>query len=293
MRSSQRMCEGAMPQNRNHNHFISRWKESQEKGDAETLLRLDKLIIFRTRGENSMPYIEEICIAGKTKEVNRYYSSKYNKKGYKRQKKQKETSEKQKEINKRQSEIKLTRDMNANFGYGDWLVTLDYREENKPDKEQMRTEIRKFLRKLRKVYKKISKVLKYIHVMEIGKKGARHHHMLINKIDPTLITELWEYGYMHFTPLDRTGQYKKIAHYFIKYSDTYMNTEKELQGKRWNASKNLIHPVPEKRIITKHAYIRREVKPQKGYYVDKESVEEGIHEKTGYMFFRYTLVMIS
>ena len=238
-----------------------------------------------------MPYLEEICIAGKTKEVNRYYSSKFNKKGYKRQKKQKETSEKQKEVNKRQSEIKLTRDINANFRYRDWLVTLDYRI--MPDKEQMQTEIRKFLRKLRKVYKKNNMVLKYIHVMEIGKKGARHHHMLINNIDPSLITELWEHGYMHFTPLDNTGQYKKIARYFIKYSDTYMNTDQELQGKRWNSSKNLVHPVPEKRIITKRDYIRREAKSQKGYYVDKESVEEGIHEKTGYMFFRYTLVMIS
>lgn len=238
-----------------------------------------------------MPYLEEICIAGKTKEVNRYYSSKFNKKGYKRHKKQKETSEKQKEVNKRQSEIKLTRDINANFRYRDWLVTLDYRI--MPDKEQMQTEIRKFLRKLRKVYKKNNMVLKYIHVMEIGKKGARHHHMLINNIDPSLITELWEHGYMHFTPLDNTGQYKKIARYFIKYSDTYMNTDKELQGKRWNSSKNLVHPVPEKRIITKRDYIRREAKSQKGYYVDKESVEEGIHEKTGYMFFRYTLVMIS
>lgn len=240
-----------------------------------------------------MPYIEEVCIAGKTKEVNRYYSSKYNKRGYKRQKKAKPTTETQKKVNTRQAEIKLTRELNANFKYKDLLITLDYRiSKILPDKKQMKQDIRKFLRKLRLAYKKINKVLKYIHVMEIGKRGARHHHLVINNIDTNIIMELWEHGYLHFTPLDDTGQYRKIAHYFIKYSDTYMGTDKELQGKRWNASKNLIHPIAEKKIISKFDYFRREAKAQKGFYVDKESIEEGIHEKTGYLFFRYTLVMI-
>ncbi|MDU7027494.1 hypothetical protein [uncultured Robinsoniella sp.] len=240
-----------------------------------------------------MPYLLEICKAGKTIEVSKYYSSKYNKRGYKREKKAKPTTEQQKEINKRQAEIKLTRIMNANFQYRDWLITLNYKKGKNLDKEQMKKDIQKFLRKARTVYKKSNKELKYIHVMEIGKRGARHHHLLMNNIDPTLITDLWEHGFLDFKPLDDTGQYSKIAHYFIKYSDTYMGTDKELQGKRWNASKNLIHPVPEKKIISKFDYFRREAKAQKGFYVDKESIEEGIHEKTGYLFFRYTLVMIS
>ena len=33
---------------------------------------------------------------------------------------------------------------------------------------------------------------KYIHVMEIGKKGARHHHLVVNKID-TEILQRWEW----------------------------------------------------------------------------------------------------
>lgn len=239
-----------------------------------------------------MPYLLEICKAGKTTEYNKYYSSKYNKRGYKRQKKTKPTTEQQEKINNRQSEIILTRLMNANFEYKDWLITLDYRKGKVVDKLQMRENITKFLRKLRDVYKKADKVLKYIHVMEIGKKGARHHHLLIKNIDPTLITELWKHGYMHYTALDNSGQYKKIAHYFLKYSATHMGKEDGLQGKRWDPSQNLIRPVPIKKIISKFDYFRREAKPQKGFYVDKESIEEGIHEKTGYLFFRYTLVMI-
>ena len=59
---------------------------------------------------------------------------------------------------------------------------LDYiRRKGEPDRtpEQMRQDIDVFLRECRKEYRKAGLEFKYIHVMEIGKKGARHHHLVV------------------------------------------------------------------------------------------------------------------
>ena len=60
-------------------------------------------------------------------------------------------------VNTRQAERKLRILMNANFGYGDYHLELDYiRKKGQPDrtKEQMRKDIDVFLRECRKEYKK-------------------------------------------------------------------------------------------------------------------------------------------
>ena len=67
---------------------------------------------------------------------------------------------------------------------------LDYiRRKGEPDRtpEQMRQDIDVFLRECRKEYRKAGLEFKYIHVMEIGKKGARHHHLVVNKIDTEIL----------------------------------------------------------------------------------------------------------
>ncbi len=96
-------------------------------------------------------------------------------------------------------------------------------------------------------------------------------------------------------PLDDSGNYAKLASYFIKYTDTH-RTEADgaLQGKRWNCSKNLVRPEPEIRIISDRAWFKSEPKAIKGYYVDKDSVSKGVHspEYYGYGYMRYTLVKL-
>ena len=73
-----------------------------------------------------MPYIERTTRAGKTIEVERYFTSRYKKQGIKRGDKVKPTKEEQKKVNTRQAERKLRILMNANYGYGDYHVVLDY-----------------------------------------------------------------------------------------------------------------------------------------------------------------------
>jgi len=250
-----------------------------------------------------MPYVERITRAGKTIEIERYYTSRYKKKGIKRGDRVKPTEEQQEKINTRQAERKLRILMNANFGYGDYHLELDYiRKKGQPErtKEQMRRDMDVFFRELRKEYKKLGQELKYIHVMEIGERGARHHHLVINKIDTKIIQKCWYKAYeghnrIKVFPLDDSGNYAKLASYFIKYTNTHRKSaEGALQGKRWNASKNLVRPEPEYRIITDRSFFRCEAKPIRGYYVDKDSVSKGMHDPdySGYGYFRYILVRV-
>lgn len=241
-----------------------------------------------------MPYIKETCKAGKTKEFCFYYSRRYHsKKEGKREKKTKPTSEAQKKVNLRQAERKLTRKINANFCPDDWYLTLEYKKDARPEtKEELQKHVQDFLRKLRKLYKDEGKVLKYIWVAEIGSRGAVHVHMLISEIDINKVKKMWKHGGIHFQNLWDDGNYRKLAEYFIKYSEKTLNTTGELQGKRWNASKNLITPPETKRIIRSRDQYSRDIKVPDGYYLDKDSIREGIHELTGYSFFNYTIVKI-
>lgn len=250
-----------------------------------------------------MPYIERITRAGKTIEIEKYFSSRYKKKGIKRGDKVKPTSEQQKKVNTRRAERDLRLLLAANFGYGDYHIVLDYiRKRDQPprSKDEMRKDMDIFLRALRKEYKKQGKELKYVHVMEIGKRGSRHHHMVINNIEPQILQRCWYKAYSGHTrvkvfPLDDTGNYASLASYLIKYTDKHRDEENgALQGKRWNASKNLDRPEPEIHIITDREWFRAEPKEQKGYYIDKKSVEKGIHspEYYGYGYFRYRLVKL-
>ncbi len=238
-----------------------------------------------------MPYIESVCIAGKTIEIEKYYSSRYKKKGIKRSKNKKPTSEQQKEVNNRKAEKKLRQLINANFQGGDFHMVLNYAKENRPDtKDEMRIDLDKFLRDARKEYKKAGLTLKYIHVPEIGEKGARHHHLVINNIDINILRKIWDKGRIHCYPLDDTGQYSELASYLIKYTEKVMGTDEEIQGRRWNCSRNLIHPETKKKIISHRECYKDKPMERKGYYVDKNSIRSGIHDETGYPYFTYTLI---
>lgn len=250
-----------------------------------------------------MPYIIEIVKAGATIEVQKYYSSRYGKRGIKRGEKKALTRDEQREVNKRAAEKKLRRIINENFQEGDTHLVLDYRKDKRLDgREGMRKDADDFLREMRKLYKSTGKVLKYIHVMEIGKKGALHHHLIINTpdgISQRAIAKAWKgRGRTHFNLLDDSGNYSKLASYLIKQSDGMLKSPDALQGKRWNSSKNLRKPkiLKKKPIKDKGWYNRIARLPKKleeSYYLDEESVHEGIHEKTGYTFFSYMFVKIN
>ena len=237
-----------------------------------------------------MPYVIEECYAGKTKEVRRYYSSRYHSKGIKGEKVN-TSSEAAKKENQRIAERTLRRLINSNFEGGDLLLTLDFHKWQPLDSVEMQSMISGAIRKLKTLYKKEGKALKYIYVKEIGPRGGRHVHMIVNRIDYEILSEWWyDFGAVHFQALDHTGQYKKIAAYFIKYALRTEQTEGKLIGKRWYSSLNLIKPQIHKRIVKTANEFRTKVNVPPGWYLDKETLAEGVSEITGFNFFEYTLV---
>lgn len=237
-----------------------------------------------------MPYIKEICVAGVTVEVCKYYSARWGIKGEKRREREDRSSDAQRAINQRRAERDLRRILNANFSDGDLLVRLDFARERAPTgSRDMQDMIAAAVRKMRNMLKKEGKELKYVYVKEIGPRGGRHIHMVMSKCDTDILRMCWPHGGIHIDPLTSHGQYGKIAAYFIKYAERSEKTEGKLIGKRWYGSRNLNKPKITKKVISAGTF-RKEARPKKGYFVEKESIRTGISEQTGYEYFSYTLI---
>ena len=238
-----------------------------------------------------MPYRHEICRAGKTNQHTYYYAARADKKEGSRRKKVNKTTEAQKKVNSRQAVKKLTWILNENFDGTSLYVTWSFAKENRPaGKEELRAVIDKLLRDLRRSYKAAGDILKYVWVAEVGERGAAHVHMVLNAIELSILKKCWDKGWIDIKPLDDSGQYRKLASYFVKYSEKTMKTCEGFSGRRYNPSKNLKIPQPTKTTIkSKNAY-NHTIEIPTGWYLDKESVAEAWHEVTGFMYFTYTLV---
>lgn len=240
-----------------------------------------------------MSYIKKTVKAGKTIEIWKYYSTMYRVKGIERAEKQKPTSEAQKKINRRHQEDRLRWLVNENFGTDDLHLVLTFRPDEKPKtRKELNDLVKAYLRKLRSEYRKAEKELKYVYVAEIGKKGAIHCHLIVNYIELKVITKGWTHGRVHTTPLDDSGQYKQLASYFIKEVEKTFPTGELVQKKCWSSSRNLRKPQITKEVIsTKRAY-KEDVKPVKGYYIEKDSIKKGIDPYSGYPYLHYTMIKL-
>ena len=114
--------------------------------------------------------------------------------------------------------------------------------------------------------------------------------MCLNHIDAQVLKGLWDKGWITIKPMDDSGQYAKLAAYFVKYSEKTMKTAEGFGGKRYNSSRNLVIPEPEKTTIRSRNAYNHTIQVPSGWYLDKESVREAWHEVTGFMYFTYTLV---
>lgn len=181
-------------------------------------------------------YREKIYKCGEYLEVSIYPAYKNAKQ---RNKKAKPTSQIQKKLNQRNAENKITRLLNENFTPNDIQFNLSYNNRFLPrSDEEAARELRNFLRRVKRYRKRNSMpALKYIAVTEKGKRSGRyHHHIVMNGgIDINTLAALWGRGYTTTKPLqfDETGLIG-LARYIVK--------EPVASKKRWNASKNLVHP---------------------------------------------------
>lgn len=242
-----------------------------------------------------MPYFKTVIVAGKTIEVYKGYTRKLGD-HRPRSGRKKPTAEEMEKVNQKNAEARLRRLINANFGYGDFHLVLTYRPELRPEPASAKNNIIKFIRKLRAEYKKLGEDLKYIHVTEY-KTTAIHHHLIINDVDnkniSKLVRKLWEYGNPKFTSLDGTGQYKRLAEYLIKETSKTFKSHEGGHMQRYSCSRNLKKPVSKTTVIKNAKRWSQTPKAKKGYYIDKETVENGISLWTGRPFQRYTMIKLN
>lgn len=238
-----------------------------------------------------MPYRHEKCKAGKTVQHTYYYAPRADTKEGSRKKKENKTKEAQRKVNIRQTEKKLTWIMNENFDGTSLYLTWSYDKSKRPDsKEALREDIDRLLNRLRKIYKKEGRAAKYVWTAEVGERGAVHIHMVVNEIGTAKLKECWDNGFITIKPLDNSGQYRKLASYFIKYSEKTEKTYGKISGRRYNSSKNLKIPLPDKTTVRSRNAYSHTIEVPRGWYIDKESIAEAWHEVSGYMYFTYTLI---
>lgn len=239
-----------------------------------------------------MSYVIEICKAGATIEISKYHCRRYPPPGTKRAGKAKPTTLSQEQVNRRMAERRLRRIINHNFFPGDLYITLDYDPKHRPeDREGIKKHGNDLKRKLRTLYKKLGLPLKYIYVVERGGRGALHHHILIpDGASVKELRKLWPYGRIHVAPLDDSGQYRKLAAYFIKYAVKTRKTDAFLMKKYYESSRNMVMPKV-KRIVIRRKTFRKTPQEQKGYYLDKDTEQHYI-DRNGFEGMRYTLVRL-
>lgn len=241
-----------------------------------------------------MGYFKTTVEAGKTIEVTKSYTKRI---GLKiRTKRGTPTPEEMEKVNQINAERTLRLKINANFEEDDLFITLTYKKEERPTPAMAKRNIKKLLEGLKKEFKKLGEELKYINVTEYKNK-AIHHHLLINHIGGAdvskMVRKLWQFGRPDFKYLDDTGQYKDLAAYLIKETSKSSKENDGGQKQRYSCSRNLVMPVSKTEVIKKAKRWLSDPKPEKGYYIDKDTVYNGIDPFTGRAYQKYTMVRIS
>lgn len=193
--------------------------------------------------------------------------------------------------NERKAEDELRRLIDNNFYIDDYYLTLTYK--NEPSWEEAKKDITRFINRLKYRCKKIGKELKYIYICE-GRKRL-HFHIILNRaieITTKLIKELWPHG-SHKNELyqGEAEDAKRVASYFVKEKKAaFYKDEISPFKRRWTSSKNLKKPIVKVEKV-KASEWREWIPERKGYYLDTDSVVEGINV-AGYPYRFYRLIRI-
>ena len=79
--------------------------------------------------------------------------------------------------------------------------------------------------------------------------------MTLNAIDTQLLKKCWGQGLDHNkAPWTTTGKQATCRIYFVKYSEKTMKTCEGFTGRRYNSSKNLVIPEPQKTVSSRNAF---------------------------------------
>lgn len=167
------------------------------------------------------------------------------------------TSKSRKNLNNKNAVKWFMRKANANFGKGDYYLTLTYYEKYRPKSyEEAKKHVRAYINKLNYEYMKLQvknenkkftsktkkkkyKKIKYMYVIEISKegKGKYHVHMLLSpELSMDQVESFWKYG--------RRNNIRRIDPDDKHITDLANYLSKDPKGKkRWGCSQGLKEPI--------------------------------------------------
>ncbi len=196
-------------------------------------------------------------------------------------------------INERNSEDNLRWQINSNFKKGDLHLAFTYAKENRPSLDESKSYVQKSLRKIRAYYKKIDKPFKYIWTTEIGKRGAVHHHFILEYIDLRILQKFWPHGRIRLmNMLDESGRYDALADYIIKGSRKAFEMDSCPNKKRFNSSQNLLKPKINYERVRAKKWIKDPQTNEK-YMVVPGTLKQGIHGITGTPWRKYHIKFLN
>ena len=234
------------------------------------------------------------------------FAGKYGAKGEKRAPKVKPTPEQIKKQNQRNRENRVRRLIKMNFRPNDLWVTLKYPAGTRKPLGEVKGDFKKFRDAMRRAYKKRGEPFKYIYRMEIGERGGIHIHILVNRAfsdTDILIQTKWVHGRANSASIHEAGGYKDLAAYIVKQPTEEIEGQLSLFPAEerkvlcsYNPSRNLIQPVPERKVYS-HRTMRKLVEQiaktgqptaMEGYYIDRDSIRCGVNPYTGMSYLHYT-----
>lgn len=221
----------------------------------------------------------------------------YGAKGEKRSPKQKRTPEDIERQNQYQRTKTVRHLIKANFTEGDYWTTLTYPKDESRTIQEVAKDVSKFLGSMRYQYKKHNIPCKYIYRIEIGSRGGIHVHIILNRIPDLdrIIQRYWPHGKAHNELLDN-GTYENLADYIVKppteqqkkLLKTFDENAKKLI--RYSCSRNLKRPMPETKEYSRRTMrevFNHDLVPEKGFYIDKNSIRRGVNMFTGMGYLYY------
>lgn len=252
-----------------------------------------------------MAYWEDIFDLGDSIEHECKFAGNYGAKGEKRAKRQKATPEQVKKQNQRNKEKNMRRLIKLNFKPYDIWGCLKYPKGERKNTEEVKDDLKDFWDGMRYDYAKVDEKLKFIYRVEIGEQGGIHIHVLINRLRGKLDTDIlmqkrWKHGVVDYKSIYAQGGYEKLAEYIVKQPEEESGAYKQLsllpeeerkEYVKYSSSRNLIRPKPIRKVYshwTMRKILTEGPKPQKGYYIDKNSIVSGVNAFTGMSYLHYT-----
>ena len=258
----------------------------------------------------TMAYCAYIYTFKNSNEYEFKWAGNYGAKGEKRAPKVKATPEQIKRQNQWKREKYCKRVIKLNFKNGDLWCTILYPKGTRKPIDEVKNDMKKFLRKLRTKYKKRDDELKFVDRIEIGARGGIHIHMICNHSEgdspiDVIIQEAWTEGRVHFERFGGNEEdYQRLADYIVKapneeQEEKIKEREDSEDNKKalvaYSSSRNLQRPVPERKEF-KRRTVRKLIedgpKPTPGYYIDNSSIVSGVNKYTGMSYLYYTEIKI-